>query len=193
MEEKAQATKKIVIQNTLTSKKIRVSTKGEKIKCNFCNSKVLDLARHLLKCYRNPDNSPKIELEWDHVDEYNEFKDFLIKNPLTDKEREFNSALIPNGNPFEQPIEDLLNYIKELPKAHKDVMLHQKMDEIFTKGIDVRLLNKEMYISRLKAKVRSGYRMFLFDPMKVTTEEEIEAHKDEIWDFPPTKNQHYKK
>ena len=62
MGEKAQATKKIVNQNTLTSKKIRVGAKGEKIKCNFCNSKVLDLARHLLKCYRNPENSPNIEL-----------------------------------------------------------------------------------------------------------------------------------
>ena len=52
---------------------------------------------------------------------------------------------------------------------------------MFTKGIDVRLLNKEEYISRLKAKVRRGYRMFLFDPIKPTTEEEIEEHKDELW------------
>ena len=183
MEDKAQVRKKIVNQNTLTSKKIRVGVKGEKIKCDFCNSKVLDLARHLLKCYRNPDNSPNIELEWDHVKEYNEFKEFLIENPRTDKEREFNSALIPNGNPFEQPINDLLNYAIELPNAHKDKMLHKKMDEMFTKGIEVRLLNKEEYISRLKAKVRKGYRMFLFDSIKPTTEKEIEAHQDELWDF----------
>lgn len=182
MGEKAQVTKKIVNQNTLTSKKIRVGTKGEKIKCNFCNSKVLDLAKHLLRCYRNPDNSPKIELNWDVVEEFNEFKEFLIKNPCTDKEREFNSVIAPNGNPFEQPIEDLLNYAKELPKAHKDKMLYQKMDEIFTKGIEVRLLNKEEYISHLKAKVRKGYRMFLFDPIKPTTIEEIEEHKDELWE-----------
>jgi len=182
MGEKAQVRIKVVSQTTLNSKKIRVSVKGEKLKCNFCNSKVLDLARHLLKCYRNPENSPIIELNWDHVDEFNDFKEFLIKNPCTDKEREFNSTIVPNGNPIEQPINDLLNYAKELPKTHKDAMLHQKMDEMFTKGIDVRLLNKEEYISRLKAKVRRGYRMFLFDPIKATTEEEIEAYKDELWE-----------
>ena len=132
MREKAQVRKKIVSQNTLDSKKIRVSVKGEKLKCEFCANKVLDMARHLLKCYRNQENSPKIELEWDHVEEYNEFKEFLIENPRTDKEREFNSALIPNGNPFEQPINDLLSYAKELPNAHKDKMLHKKMDEMFT-------------------------------------------------------------
>ncbi len=54
MGKKAQVRKKIVSQNTLDSKKIRVGAKGEKIKCDYCNSKVLDLARHLLKCYRNP-------------------------------------------------------------------------------------------------------------------------------------------
>ena len=75
----------------------------------------------------------------------------------------------------------MLNYAKELPKAHKDKMLHQKMDEMFTKGIDVRFLNKEEYISRLKTKVRRGYRMFLFDLIKATTEEENEAHQDELW------------
>ena len=61
-------------------------------------------------------------------------------------------------------------------------MLHQKMDEMFTKGIKVRLLNKEEYISRLKAKVRKGYRIFLFDPIKPTTIEEIEEHQDELWE-----------
>ena len=62
-------------------------------------------------------------------------------------------------------------------------MIYQKMDEMFTKGIDVRLLNREEYISRLKAKVNSGQRIFLFDPIKATTEEEIETHQDELWDF----------
>ena len=56
------------------------------------------------------------------------------------------------------------------------------MDEMFTKGIEVRLLNKEEYISRLKTKVRRGYRMFLFDPIKATIEEEIEARQDELWE-----------
>ncbi len=105
----------------------------------------------------------------------------MIEIPCTDKERKFNSALIPNGNPFEQPINNLLNYVKELPKLHKNEIIYQKMDEMFTKGIDVRLLNKEEYIERLKDKVRKGYRMFLFDPIKTTTEAEIEAHKDELW------------
>ena len=76
----------------------------------------------------------------------------------------------------------MLNYAKALPKAHKDAMLHKKMDEMFTKGIEVRLLNKEEYISCLKAKVRRGYRMFLFNPLKPTTEEEIEEHQDELWE-----------
>ncbi len=179
----AQVRKRIVSQNTLDSKKIRVSVKGEKLKCEFCTSKVLDMARHLLKCYRNPENSPPIELEWDHVNEYNEFKEFLIENPRTDKEREFNSALIPNGNPFEQPINDLLNYAKELPNAHKDKMLHKIMDEMFTKGIEVRLLNKAEYIERLKEKVRKGQRLFLLDWQKPITIEEIEAHQDELWEI----------
>ncbi len=182
MEEKAQVRKKIVNQNTLTNKKIRVGVKGEKIRCDYCNSKVLDLARHLLKCYRNPDNSPNIELEWDHVEEYDEFKEFLIENPRTDKEREFNSALIPNGNPFGQPIDDLLSYAIELPNAHKDKMLHKKMDEMFTKGVEVRLLNKAEYIERLKEKVRKGQRLFLLDWQKPITIEEIEAHQDELWE-----------
>ena len=182
MEEEAQVRKKIVNQNTLTSKKIRVGVKGEKIKCDYCNSKVLDLARHLLKCYRNPDNSPNIDLEWDHVEEYNEFKEFLIENPQTDKEREFNSVIAPNGNPFEQPINYLLSYAIELPNAHKDKMLHKKMDEIFTNGIEVRLLNKVEYIERLKEKVRKGQRLFLLDWQKPITIEEIEAHQDKLWD-----------
>ena len=52
---------------------------------------------------------------------------------------------------------------------------------MFTKGIDVRLLNKEEYISRLKTKVNSGQRIFLFDSLKPTTIEEIEEHQDELW------------
>ena len=105
----------------------------------------------------------------------------LIENPRTDKEREFNSALIPNGNPFEQSINDLLSYAKELPNAHKDKMLHKKMDEMFTNGIEVRLLNKAEYIERLKEKVRKGQRLFLLDWQKPITIEEIEAHQDELW------------
>lgn len=58
------------------------------------------------------------------------------------------------------------------------------LDQVITEGVEVRLLNKEEYISRLKEKVRKGYRMFLFDPLKPTTIEEIEANKDAIWDYP---------
>ena len=61
-------------------------------------------------------------------------------------------------------------------------MIHQKMDEMFTKGIEVRLLTKEEYISRLKTKVNSGQRIFLFNSTKPTTIEEIEAHQDELWE-----------
>jgi len=183
--EEAQAVKKgkkTVSQKTLNQKKINLTKKEGKVQCEYCKARVQDILRHLAKCYRNPQNTPKIELEWDHVEDYNNFKKFLIENPLTDKEREFNSTICPNGNPFEQPINDLLDYVKELPKAHKDKMIHQKMDEMFTKGIEVRLLNKEEYISRLKAKVNSGQRIFLFDQLKPTTIEEIEAHQNELWE-----------
>jgi len=161
-----------------------VSVKGEKVQCEFCKSKVVDTIRHQQKCHCNPKNSPQITLDWDYVVDYNEIKEFLIKNPCTDKEKEFNSVLAPQGNPFEDFFEKMLKYAIELPKAYKDKMLHQKMDEIFTKNVDVRLLNKEEYIARLKEKVRKGYRMFLFDPLKPTTIEEIEANKDAIWDYP---------
>lgn len=76
----------------------------------------------------------------------------------------------------------MLRYAKELPKLHKDKMINQKMNEIFTKNIEVRLLDKEEYISRLKTKVRGCYRMFLFDTPRPSTEEEIEAHQDELWE-----------
>ncbi len=185
MGEKAPAVKKgkkAVSQKTLNQKKINLTTKEGKVQCEFCKAKVQDILRHLTRCYRNPDNAPMIELEWDHVEDYNNFKEFLIKNPCTDKEREFNSVIAPNGNPFEQPIKDLLSYAKELPKLHKDKMLHQKMDEMFTKGIEVRLLNKTEYIERLKKKVRKGQHLFLIDWQKPITIEEIEAHQDELWD-----------
>ncbi|MBY8988289.1 MAG: hypothetical protein KGD61_07535 [Candidatus Lokiarchaeota archaeon] len=188
MGEKAQVVKKVVSQETFGSMKFRVSNEGKKVQCKFCKSRVIDIIHHLKKCYRNPQNAPKIELDWDYIDEFEPIKEFLIQYPCTDKEREFNDILAPQGNPFEPLIEDLLKYAKELPKAHKDATLNQKLDKIITKGIEVRLLNKEEYISRLKAKVRRGYRMFLFDPFKPTTEEEIEANKDELWDYPPPKN-----
>ncbi len=78
--------------------------------------------------------------------------------------------------------EAYLNYTKELPKLHKDKMLHQKMDEMFTKGIEVRLLNKAEYIERLKEKVRKGQRLFLLDWQKPITIEEIETHQDKLWE-----------
>ena len=75
----------------------------------------------------------------------------------------------------------MLSYAKKLPKAHKDAMLQQKLDQIITKGIEVRLLNKEQYIDRLIQKARKN-RIFLFDPIKPTTIEEIKAHQDELWE-----------
>jgi len=76
----------------------------------------------------------------------------------------------------------MLNYAKSLPKTHKDKAINQKLDEIFTLGVEVRLFNKEEYIDRLKEKVLMGQRIFLFDPLRPTTEEEIEQNKDELWD-----------
>lgn len=115
------------------------------------------------------------------IEEYEPIKEFLIVNPCTDKVKEFNHILAPQGNPYNATINRLLNYAKELPQAHKDAMINRKMDEIFTKGIDVKLLNKDEYIERLKTKVRKGHRLFLFDPLRATTEEEIEKNKDLLW------------
>lgn len=173
---------KIVSQKTLNSKNIRVSVEGKKIKCEFCKSKVVDMIRHLQKCHCNPKNSPEIKLDWVYLDEYDEIKEFLIKNPCTDKANEFNKILAPKGNMFEEFTQEMLNYAITLPKGHKDKMINAKLDEIFTSGINVRLLNKDEYIERLKEKVRKGYRIFLFDLLKPTTIEEIEANKDILWE-----------
>ena len=77
----------------------------------------------------------------------------------------------------------MLNYAKELPNAHKDKMLHKKMDEMFKKGLEVRLLNKAEYIERLKEKVRKGQRLFLLDWQKSITIEEIDANQDILWNL----------
>jgi len=45
----------------------------------------------------------------------------------------------------------------------------------------VRLLNKEEYIHRLKERVLLGQRIFLFDPLKPATIEEIEQNIDDLW------------
>lgn len=172
---------KIVSQKTLDSKNIRVSVKGKKIKCEFCKTNVVDMIRHLQKCHCNPKNSPEIKLDWDNLNEYDEIEEFLIKNPCTDKEDDFNKLLAPKGNLFEEFKQEILDYTISLPKGHKDKMINAKLNEIFTSGVDVRLLNKDEFIERLKEKVRKGYRIFLFDPLKPTTIEEIEANKDILW------------
>jgi hypothetical protein len=183
MVEKTEKITKIVSQKTLDSKKIRLSPRGEKIKCEHCKSKVVDMIRHLEKCHLNPKNSPKIEVDWDYWEEFNIVKDHLIKNPTTNKMREFNKILAPKGNPQEKFIDEMLSYTKTLPKTHKDKAIHQKLDEIFTSSVEVRLLNKEEYIQRLKEKVLIGQRIFLFDPLKPTTVEEIEQNIDNLWNF----------
>ncbi|NVM45569.1 MAG: hypothetical protein HWN79_11695 [Candidatus Lokiarchaeota archaeon] len=76
--------------------------------------------------------------------------------------KEYNKILVPHGNPFEPFLDNMVKYVKELPNAQKDAMINQKLDEIFTLGIEVRLLNKEEYIQRLKEKVLRGQRIFLF-------------------------------
>jgi len=60
-------------------------------------------------------------------------------------------------------------------------MIRQKLDRIITEGIEVRLLTREEYFQRLKAKIKSGYKIFLFDPLKATTVEEIEQNEDTLW------------
>ena len=96
--------------------------------------------------------------------------------------KEYNKILAPKGAPQEQFIEEMLSYTKSLPKTHKDKAIYQKLNEIFTAGIEVRLLTKDEYIERLKEKVRKGYRIFLFDPLKPATINEIEQKKDELWE-----------
>jgi len=184
MVEKAVRTKKVVSQTTLTSKKIKLNPIGEKIKCEYCKTNVLDIIRHLKKCHRNPQNAPNIELDWEYVDDYNEVKEFLIKIPCTDKEKEFNKIVAPNGNPIADFIGEMLDYTKSLPKAHKDAMINAKLDEVFTSGVNVKLLNKEEYFDRLKEKVRKGQRLFLLDSLKPITVEEIEKNKDILWEEP---------
>jgi hypothetical protein len=75
----------------------------------------------------------------------------------------------------------MLSYTRSLPKTHRDKAIYNKLDEIFTSSIEVRLLTKEEYIQKLKEKVMMGQRIFLFDPLKPTTVKEIEQKKDEIW------------
>jgi tetrahydrodipicolinate N-succinyltransferase len=141
------------------------------------------MIRHLNNCHLNSKNSPKIEVDWEYWDEFNIVKDHLIKNPTTSKMKEFNKIIAPKGNPHEKFIEEMLSYTKSLPKTHKDRAIYQKLDEIFTSGIEVRQLNKEEYVQRLKEKVLMGQRIFLFDPLNPTTVEEIEQNKTQLWDF----------
>jgi len=139
------------------------------------------MIRHLQKCHRNPQNSPRISLDWEYIEDFEPIKEFLIKNPCTDKMKEFNAILAPRGDPYDSFLDEMVNYAKELPKLHKDAMVNAKLDEIFTKGINVRLLDKDEYIEKLKAKVRGGQRLFLFNPLIPTTGEEIEQNKDMLW------------
>ena len=172
---------KVVSQTTLDSKKFKVGNKGEKIKCQFCKGKVVDMIRHLQRCHRNPSNAPKIEVDWDYVEQFQVVENYLIKDPRTEKTKEFNQLLAPKGNPFREFEEKTINYAKSLPKAHKDKAISQKLDEILTADIELRLLNGEEFIDRLKSKVRKGYRLYLFDSLKPTTIEEIEQNKNILW------------
>jgi hypothetical protein len=171
-----------VSQTTLDSKKIQLSSIGKKVKCEYCKNKVVDTIKHLEKCHLNPKNSPKIEVNWEDWEEFYIVKDHLIKNPTTNKMREYNKIIAPRGNPHEKFIDEMLSYAHSLPKTHKDKAIHQKLDEIFTSGVEVRLLTKDEYIEKLKEKVMMGQRIFLFDPSKHTTIEEIELRKDELWE-----------
>ena len=139
------------------------------------------MIRHLKNFHLRPENSPKIEVDWEYWEEFDVVKDHLIKNPITNKMREFNRVLAPKGNPQERFIDEMLSYAISLPKTHKDKAINQKLDEIFTTGIEVRLLNQEEYIQKLKEKVLMGQRIFLFDSLKPTTVKEIETNKRVVW------------
>ncbi len=181
MVEKAQTIRKVVSQKTLDSKKFIVGAKGERVRCEFCKGKVVDIIRHLQKCHRNPSNAPKIEVDWEYLEQYQEFENYLIKDPRTEKAKEFNQILAPKGNPFEEFEVKMLDYAINLPKTHKDKMINQKLDEILTAGIELRLLNKEEFLDKLKDKVRKGYHLYLFDRLKPTTIEEIEQNEGILW------------
>jgi hypothetical protein len=181
MVEGTEKIKKVVSQKTLDAKRIRLGSKGKRVQCEHCKSRVFDIIRHLERCHLNLKNSPKIEIDWEYWEEFDIIKDHLIKNPTTDKMKEYNQILAPQGNPHERFLDEMLSYAKSLPNTHKDKAINQKLDEIFTSRIEVRLLNKEEYIEKLKEKVSGGFRVFLFDPIKPTTVEEIERRKDELW------------
>jgi len=53
---------------------------------------------------------------------------------------------------------------------------------MFSEGIELRLLNREEFIQKLKDKVRKGYHLCLSDPLKPTTIEEIERYKNKLWE-----------
>jgi hypothetical protein len=53
MVEKTERIKAVTSQKTLDSKKIRLSPKGEKIKCEHSKSKVVDIITHLRKLIGN--------------------------------------------------------------------------------------------------------------------------------------------
>lgn len=135
-----------------------MSNKGKRIKCEFCKGKSVDIIRHLRKCHRNPSNAPRIEIDWDYLEQYQEIKKYLIKNPHTEKAKEFNQILAPKGNPFEEFEGKMLNYANRLPKAHKDKAINQKLHEILTVGIELRLLNREEFLDKLLQ-----IKYFLFD------------------------------
>jgi hypothetical protein len=181
MVEGTEKIKKVVSQKTLDAKKIRLSSKGKKVQCEYCKVKVFDIIRHLEKCHLNPKNSPKIEVDWEYWEEFNIVKDHLIKNPTTDLMKKYNKIIAPQGNPQEKFIDEMLSYTKSLPKTHKDNAVHQKLDEIITSSIEVRLLNKDEYIEKLKEKVIMGKKVFLFDPFKPTAVEEIEQNENKLW------------
>ena len=95
--------------------------------------------------------------------------------------RNYRNDFAPQGDPFGKFEKEMLNYARRLPKAHKDQMIRQKLDRVITEGIEARLLTREEYFQRLKAKIKSGYKIFLFDPLKATTVEEIEQNEDTLW------------
>lgn len=151
------------ILNTFIEKKSKQKLPKEKVKCPHCKTKILDLAKHLKKCHANPVNIPKTTINWEHVEDYNLIEEFLFKNPPTEMMKAFNNKLAPHGNPFEQPIEELVDYMKTLPKGQKEKLLHKRLHSTFTEGIELRLLIEDEFVNNILDKIRRGYRFPCYD------------------------------
>lgn len=155
----------------------------KKTKCQFCKGKFLGMDLHLKKCHKNPGNFPIFPLDWDYIEKYQLIKEFLIKNPQTTMEREFNKVLAPQGDPFESFINDMLNLCEETPNTHRDRKVYQTLNKNLMQGIkfdETEEEQTERLTNTLKEKIEKGITMHLFDYRKPTTIKDLEENKDKL-------------